>query len=63
MAADDRDAPEKRVTVPRLERISQRAHALYEARGGQNGRDLEDWLRAEREIDSEDSATDDRKPE
>jgi len=38
----------------RLERIRQRAHALYKARsGGEHGQDLEDWLRAEREIDSE----------
>jgi hypothetical protein len=38
----------------RLERISERAHELYEARGGTDGRDLEDWLKAEREIDGSD---------
>lgn len=38
---------------PRLARIARRAHELYEARGGQDGRDLEDWLQAEREIDAE----------
>jgi hypothetical protein len=38
---------------PRLERIARRAHEIYEARGGQHGRDLDDWLRAEREIDAE----------
>jgi hypothetical protein len=37
----------------RLSRISQRAHEIYEARGGQDGRDLDDWLQAEREIDAE----------
>jgi hypothetical protein len=38
----------------RLDRISQRAHMIYERRGGQHGRDLDDWLQAEREIDAED---------
>ncbi len=38
---------------PRLMRIARRAHELYEARGGQDGRDLDDWLKAEREIDAE----------
>ena len=37
----------------RLARISQRAHEIYDARGGQDGRDLDDWLQAEREIDAE----------
>ena len=41
---------------PRLERISERAHELYEARGGGDGRDLDDWLRAEREIDGSDQS-------
>jgi hypothetical protein len=27
---------------------------IYERRGGQHGRDLDDWLQAEREIDAED---------
>ena len=47
---------EPRVSQPqpsRLSRISQRAHEIYEARGGQDGRDLDDWLQAEREIDAE----------
>jgi hypothetical protein len=30
--------------------IRHRAYELYEARGRQPGRDLEDWLQAEREI-------------
>ena len=30
--------------------IAQRAYALYLARGGQEGHDVEDWLQAEREI-------------
>jgi hypothetical protein len=31
-------------------KIRQRAHDLYSARGHEPGRDLEDWLRAEIEI-------------
>ena len=30
--------------------LAQRAYELYLARGGQDGRDLEDWLTAEREL-------------
>ena len=30
--------------------IRQRAYELFEARGGEQGHDLEDWLRAEEEI-------------
>ena len=30
--------------------IRQRAYALYEARGREDGHDLEDWLHAEEEI-------------
>ena len=30
--------------------IAQRAYALYLARGGEDGHDVEDWLRAEREL-------------
>ena len=31
-------------------RIAQRAYELYEQRGRQDGRDLEDWLEVEREL-------------
>jgi Protein of unknown function (DUF2934) len=37
----------------RMTRIARRAHEIYKARGGEHGRDLDDWLRAERDIDSE----------
>jgi hypothetical protein len=37
----------------RMNRIARRAHELYEARGGQHGKALDDWLQAEREIDAE----------
>ena len=33
-----------------FERISRRAYELYEQRGRQEGRDLEDWLGAAREL-------------
>ena len=32
------------------ERIRQRAHEIWEARGGAPGSELDDWLQAEREI-------------
>jgi hypothetical protein len=37
----------------RLSRIARRAHEIYEARGGNDGKDLDDWLQAEREVDAE----------
>jgi hypothetical protein len=37
----------------RLERIARRAREIYEARGGEHGQALDDWLQAEREIDAE----------
>jgi len=39
-----------------MNRIASRAHDIYEARGGEHGKALDDWLRAEREIDSETEA-------
>jgi hypothetical protein len=44
---------EQSVEEPRISRIAKRAHELYMARGGEHGRDIEDWLQAEREIDDE----------
>jgi hypothetical protein len=32
------------------EEIRRRAYELFEARGGEDGHELEDWLRAEEEI-------------
>jgi hypothetical protein len=32
------------------ERIARRAYELYEQRGRQEGRDLEDWLKAEQQM-------------
>jgi len=36
---------------PRMNQIVRRAHEIYETRGGSQGKALEDWLQAEREID------------
>jgi hypothetical protein len=57
--AQNPDAPSERATPesgtesdtgdPR-ERIAARAYALYLERGGEHGRDTEDWLAAEREL-------------
>ena len=46
-------APDRQPSASRLERIAKRARELYEARGGAHGRDLDDWLAAEREVDAE----------
>ena len=44
---------EGRAEESRMNRIARRAHEIYEARGGEHGRALEDWLQAEREVDAE----------
>jgi hypothetical protein len=36
-----------------MTRIAARAHEIYQARGGQHGKALDDWLQAEREVDAE----------
>ena len=36
--------------LPTAEQIRQRAHEIYLARGGAAGRELDDWLQAEREL-------------
>lgn len=46
----------------RLSRIAQRAHEIYDARGGHDGKDLDDWLQAEREIDAEIEAAETKPP-
>jgi DUF2934 family protein len=35
---------------PITQAIAKRAYELFLARGGENGRDLDDWLQAEREL-------------
>ena len=46
-----KESQEQPADPSRIERIAARAHELYERRGGSDGRDLDDWLEAEREID------------
>lgn len=36
--------------VPTRDQIAQRAYELYQQRGSEHGRDLEDWLTAEKEL-------------
>jgi hypothetical protein len=44
-------APEREVVLPsREEEIRNREYEIYLQRGGQPGDELEDWLRAEREL-------------
>ena len=44
------------VSEERLEKIRQRAYELYEARGGEEGHDFDDWLQAEPEIEAREAA-------
>ena len=54
MPADATKNSQKKIVAqpnPNLEdQIRRRAYELYEARGCEEGRELEDWLRAEEEI-------------
>jgi hypothetical protein len=45
----------------RRELIEERAYQIYQARGGLDGLDEEDWLKAEREVDAL-AADDDQLP-
>jgi DUF2934 family protein len=38
---------------PSREEIARRAHELYLQRGGEHGKDVEDWVRAETELSDE----------
>jgi hypothetical protein len=51
---DRRKASPKRKGAPSVgdDVIARRAFEFYCARGGEHGRDLEDWLQAERELRS-----------
>jgi Protein of unknown function (DUF2934) len=42
--------PNGNQTLPVREEIARRAYELYEARGEQNGSDVDDWLTAEKEV-------------
>jgi hypothetical protein len=41
---------------PRDEDVARRAYAIYQQRGGGDGQDQEDWLRAEAELRAERAA-------
>lgn len=45
---------------PERERLASRAYELFQARGGGDGMDLEDWLTAERELTDQSQRSDDR---
>jgi HSP20 family molecular chaperone IbpA len=49
---DSSDSPFGRL-AERVKKIEERAHQLFKGRGHEHGRDVEDWLQAEREINSE----------
>jgi hypothetical protein len=38
---------------PSRQEIARRAHDLYLQRGGEQGKDVEDWVRAEKELSDE----------
>lgn len=51
MKSDARAKPVAIAEPPNIEEeIRRRAYELFEARGGEEGHELEDWLRAEEEI-------------
>ena len=50
--------PKAKVTISddlseeQMEKIRQRAYELYEARGREEGHDIDDWLQAEAEVEA-----------
>lgn len=51
-APQTRTAPRSKAmdVPPTTDQIAQRAHEIFMARGAAHGRDLDDWLQAEREL-------------
>jgi hypothetical protein len=49
-------------TMPSIEEIAREAYAIYAARGFQNGKDVEDWLEAERRLTATDVKSGSRSP-
>jgi hypothetical protein len=51
-----KESKEETVLIERIEAsgkdVAQRAYELYAQRGGEPGRDVEDWVRAEKELNS-----------
>ena len=50
--AEGRDSREHRGSVT-TDEIAERAYEIYQARGSTDGQDMDDWLRAERELREE----------
>ena len=50
---DIRELEETQEHLPTHQEIERRAHEIYLKRGGQNGRDMDDWLTAEAELTRE----------
>jgi hypothetical protein len=51
MKPDSRNKPVATAEPPRIEEeIRKRAYELFEARGREEGHDLDDWFRAEKEL-------------
>ena len=48
-----RTGPAGRPDLPRLDEMRVRAYKIYLERGGQPGRELDDWLEAERQLKSD----------
>jgi hypothetical protein len=42
--------PDTNPGAPTPEQIAREAHAIYQGRGAEHGRDLDDWLEAERRL-------------
>ncbi len=48
---DVEESTDMNMSIDRAERIRQRVYELYEAHGQEAGHDIDDWLRAEAEIE------------
>ena len=42
--------PDTNAGAPTPEQIAEEAYAIYQSRGGHHGRDLDDWIEAERRL-------------
>jgi hypothetical protein len=42
--------PDTNAGLPTPEQIAEEAYAIYQNRGGHHGRDLDDWIEAERRL-------------
>ena len=51
-AFDGQDAPGRPGSAVDTDAIRRRAYEIYESRGCTDGSDVEDWLRAERELNA-----------